>query len=704
MVDLQQGMMMNAFGGAIQAIGGRLVQGMLGSGPINRAFDYATNRKAPNVVPMPDELIRLFHCDYITDKNSLIPLLREHGIWLGDATQHGPLADLWHAIVTNHRVKLGISDIIRLYQRNDLSRDRADKRLHEQGMSDAIEREMLLGMEALPDVSTVWAALQTGLVSLRDADDMLRRLGYISQELRDLILGRLQPMNMGDITELIRRGTITRGKWNEYVSRLGYREQEDRDNLATLETFLPPSSDLIRFAIKDVFDPNKLGRREMEAELRDQQGLMESLAAGGIKPIRIPGFPTPNEMMDVPLAYWLASYDEISPTQSYEMLHRLRPNRTMRYAQRIEGVPIEQLRNAMPGSHFQPSPDGRGILVIPQAMSLYDVAKLLKEKDYNPIWRSRLTAISYRVPGRIDVRRFYKDGIYGRPLGKAGWQRNADGSYTPIGEAEKELCEIGMDQGNSPYDASQQGYWTSVDYEKTKGGTQNSRARRLLCKSYQLGAITRPVLIQRLTATGMQNLEANTYADNCDLDRKVKALATSVSAVRKAVMGGRITLIDARGLLAQQGIIQTRIDDYIRQWELELLAARKEATASQMCEWVGQGLLTVPDMEQRLKRLGWREEDIDRISRHCILGHLGRTAKEQQRLANAETRQQERRERARQAAVNRALRGRTPELLKRYFRRGVIGLAEVRATLVDMGWTVADAQRWIVTELGVPAT
>lgn len=148
------------------------------------------------------------------------------------------------------------------------------------------------------------------------------------------------------------RGLVDDNWLEDNLSRYGF----NADNQAAMRAlfFEPaPPSDLVRFLVREVFDPQQ--RQSLQLD-----GDYPAAADAEARKVGL----SPETMRN----YWAAHWQLPSPGQVYEMLHR-------------------------------------GLINAAQ------VDAYLKAADYSPAWRGNLANISYNVPGRIDLRRMYAAGV-----------------------------------------------------------------------------------------------------------------------------------------------------------------------------------------------------------------------------------------------------------------------------------------------------
>lgn len=688
--------------GAVGAASGSVVQRFLSPSidqlisatPSDRASTYRQNIDQPNYYPPLEVLLSLHHAGYLS-RADLSQTMLPHGV---RGSGEGATTDvwrLWNRHVKLTRNKLGMDAVLALFRAGVLTDTEADARLHELGMSSQHERKLLLELDDPLPAGNVIDLHARGSIDTANAKGRLKRLGVLKEADQELLLDQPPYLGQAATDQLLWRGLLSRNEWDDYTRRSGISRPVDLERLHRLTQFMPPPSDLIRFAVKDIFDPALPDRQGMLEELEEQKELLDWLRAQGIGEVSFRTREGRVLTRDVASLYWLASFELPSPTQAYQMLHRLRPGRVAKWS--VPGQTPAQIR-AM-------------------TTNIEDIRALLKDKDYRPGWRDRLAAISYNAVGRIDLRRLYKDGVFGRPLGTAGFEELPGRDYRAVGEAEKELVDANLDNGLSAIDSNRLAYWQALDWERGRGGRQKAVTGKLVCRAFTLGAIDGEEAVNRLEASGFTPEEARTFLSNCNLDHALKVLERAVAATRRGYLSGELTAQAARAKLAQWGVLPERIRQLITLWDAEFLRTPREATAKQLCDWVGSGLLTPEQMLGRLRTLGWPELDAQRVVRHCILGHLGRSARERERLARAQVQQDERRRRQQEAIIRRgqmderqrrqdlarraerALRqvreGRGPDRLAKYLKAGVIQPVEVLAVLAERGWLLVDAQRFV---------
>ena len=166
------------------------------------------------------------------------------------------------------------------------------------------------------------------------------------------------------MAQMLFRGELSSGGFADGLKALDYAPTW-RQKLETILRPIPPLSDMIRFAVRDVYTPSTV----------QTFGLDDDFPAVFAQQAALHG-------MDATYAqqYWAAHWRLPSALQGYRMLWR-------------------------------------GIITQAQ------LSTLLKALDYPPFWRDRLEQLAHIVPGRIDLKRMLRHDILTADQVEAGYRR-----------------------------------------------------------------------------------------------------------------------------------------------------------------------------------------------------------------------------------------------------------------------------------------
>jgi hypothetical protein len=194
-----------------------------------------------------------------------------------------------------------------------------------------------------------------GVISYDDAKRRAGELGVSGQDFDIALYSSRQLLTVGEYISAWLRGTIDDDYLDRQFAAMGISDR-DRQILKELAFFIPPPSDLIRMAVREVFSPEvaeKFGQfqdfPEVFKEWAARQGISEFWAR----------------------AYWAAHWDLPSITQGFEMFHR-------------------------------------------EVISREELELLLRAQDVMPFWRDKLLQISYNPVTRVDILRMYQLGVIDR--------------------------------------------------------------------------------------------------------------------------------------------------------------------------------------------------------------------------------------------------------------------------------------------------
>lgn len=179
--------------------------------------------------------------------------------------------------------------------------------------------------------------------------------GVTAERFTELVALAGDPPGLLQLFDLWNRGEIT----EEVVDRAlaqSRLKREYQEPVKALARVLPSVGDLIRFAVREVFNPSARRGLDLDAEFPDEFARQAALL--GLEETTAKD-------------YWAAHWALPSITQGFEMFHRA---------------------------------------VITDA----DLDLLLKAQDVAPVWRGRLKEIAYNIVTRVDIRRMYAAGVVDR--------------------------------------------------------------------------------------------------------------------------------------------------------------------------------------------------------------------------------------------------------------------------------------------------
>lgn len=363
----------------------------------------------------------------------------------------------------------------------------------------------------------------------------------------------LQYYSAQDAVRLSRIWEADGDERNALYSRAGLKTSGQIDAAEALFNYIPATGDILRFMVRDVFDPRVVQQYGYDDEFDDKLNPQADHWR------RINGM-----TVDTMRYYWRAHWLLPSPTQAYEMLHRLRPGR----------VPDDV------------------------ATTKEDVARLLQVADYPPYWRDRLIEISYTPLTRVDIRRAYYMGA--------------------ITEAQTE--EAILDRGYSPRDARiLLAFWRFERSEWVLG--------RQWAKAYVRGELTEGELHERLRQLQLTPTQQDKVEQELELRVQAENRRDRIRAIKKRVSNGMTPWESAVQELRQAGYSAARASKMAQGWDALRRARGKYVSAALLCKMHDRALITTAEYADYLLRMGYQTDDVANIISVCNVDNQEKRAK-----------------------------------------------------------------------------
>lgn len=363
-----------------------------------------------------------------------------------------------------------------------------------------------------------------------------------------------------------------RGTWDETetykrIRRLIGCGEDHAKEIVKSQQYIAPPSDLLRFVVKDVFDDTQIQALGLDAEYDTVAKAIPWASALGIPKETKIKYNGQEVTLDMLRAYWISHWQLMSPTQGYNALHRLRPNRISRYNQAIPGL---------------------------KPFEFDQLNALLKSNDYVPEQRKWLAASAYTLLGRIDLRRVFESGEID----------------------ETELNERYQDAGYAKVDADLLTRYSVNEKEKKKELEDEKRAKKVFSKkvaevylAYEIGAIGKDAALTSLLILKVDETEAIANLDAIDLRINRKRIQQYIKMVKDEMFLGLYTGQEAYEQLTFGGVEGYRASQYVIQWQRALSRPRRVASVNTVMAWVKDGLMNFADASSRLEKLGFSNAD-----------------------------------------------------------------------------------------------
>jgi len=328
----------------------------------------------------------------------------------------------------------------------------------------------------------------------------------------------------------------------------GFNDKEIKI-LRELSWAYPSPTDFIRFAVRDVFVEDKEVKEALEAEFPE---------------LIVPYAEKAGMSKDVLMWYWKAHWELPSPTQVYEMLHRLNPD-----VLKVRGKAYEEM----------------GLKEENLRTDLDTVKFYLKQADYDKRWRERLLAISYSPLTRVDLRRIYELGLID----------------------DNELLARLMEVGYTKKDAE-----LLLEFYKTfRQEEARTFAKTEIKYLLYYGIINETEAKVMLGRLGYTEEDAKTMIELWKVKLAEKDMRETQKFVRDAYALGEITREEAERLLREAGLSEEVIAVVLDKEDKKRLKSVKLPSASTVVKWLKNNIITEDKAREILRSINVKEEYID---------------------------------------------------------------------------------------------
>lgn len=374
-----------------------------------------------------------------------------------------------------------------------------------------------------------------------------------------------------------RRKFIDRDEMQKRLRGLGVTDPVDGELLQKLADAQPGLDDVIRFMVRDVADRRLVERFGMDDDFEKkwQEPLKYYGDALGVTP-------------ELAKLYWRAHWQLPSPTQLYEMLHRLRPGR----------VP-------------------KGVEVTAK-----DVEDALKQNDMLPFWVPREMAVSYRVMTRTDAQRSYFIGAL----------------------LDDELLEIYQDEGYSLDTARLLLRFTKALKKQRDQRKQGIKPASFWVNAYVKDQIGGQSLLKKLKRIYDDPQTIERIMTDADEQRQMRLQTIAIKAIKQRYQTADLDDGQAAYELNRLDLEPTQIRDLLAAWRVERMAKDKAIPAAMLCRWRKLRLITPAQQAARLVKLGYSSADASRIVAECEWQMTEQQQKEMEKATKAAQQQREKEE------------------------------------------------------------
>lgn len=377
------------------------------------------------------------------------------------------------------------------------------------------------------------------------------------------------------LSQLTQQGYLAEPVYFKAMKKHGYEKEQARRVLQTERTVPGPSS-IIRFGLKEAYELPKIKRFKTDA-----------LMPSGIKH-NLPSFnktygdidfgswdskaPQLKQMFkDGQRAglnprwlqlEWRSSWEHPGPSTGYDMLHRFQPEVLNKTWDRYKGdFNKEDLR-----------------------FDKEDLNTLLRVKDYTPFWQDKLSALSYRIPTRVDLRRMIRENIVSDSEAKA--------LYRAMGYNEED-AKLMVELAHAMYATA-----------------DKKDLRKQAIEDFTLGRITetefRQIMLMQGATVDHTDIAVNLAKNARDKERT----ETLLDGIIDAYQDGYFTLEEVQSTQIWKNLRERRKVMLKEKLQAEALKGNRMPTKTDIMGWFEEGFIEEDKFVRLMSRIGYKSEHI----------------------------------------------------------------------------------------------
>ena len=387
-----------------------------------------------------------------------------------------------------------------------------------------------------------------GILDIYEIYNHAQKLGYDEYQ-ADLIIEAHRPLPSAD--ELIyafKKWGFSDTSIKEYLGWLGYKGWA---NMIKLESYyrIPSIQDIIRFMVREAFNPYAVERYRM----------LEEFPEDAVKYAEIQGL-----TRDWVEKYWIAHWELPSPTQVFDMYHRI---------------------DKEPHEDSEPIESPYSGEVRYRRISKEVINDYLKFADYLHYWRDKLLRISENVLTRVDVRRLYELGIFD--------EDDVFFAYIEAGYSEEHAKVL-------------------TDFTILQVVSEEiNKVRNELIEAYVDGAISLDELRRYLEGLHINKTAIEILLAYAEWKKSNELRKRIIKAIRERFLDGDLDEVGVTTELAKWGFRVEEINRYLDLWGEERRAKRKYLTKTEIVKAFKKGIFDWDEAKRRLVTLGYEEEDAE---------------------------------------------------------------------------------------------
>lgn len=218
-------------------------------------------------------------------------------------------------------------------------------------------------------------------------------------------------------------------------------------------------------------------------------------------------------------------------------------------------------------------------------LSFDELSKLLRANDIPEFFREKLLNITYRLPARVDIRRFYDLGVYDL----------------------EDVYNAYRKRGYSEEDAKSYTQFTAEYYQ----GDNRDLTRSQIVNGYEIGVISQSDADDMLQGLGYDDDESEVILAIADAERDNRILKRRIELIRERYLRYDIASDAAAEQLTALGIDRETIDLHLEGWNLDREEKPEKPSRAVLGNWYKKGIISDIEYRDEMRSIGWDDRYID---------------------------------------------------------------------------------------------
>jgi len=394
-----------------------------------------------------------------------------------------------------------------------------------------------------------------GEISAKEYTEKMKEHGYDEQKSELYFQAAKKLLDARELVIAKWRGYLAPTDFYKEMEKLGY-DTDKANMIEAVAKFYPSVEDFIRFAVRDVFNDERVKKYELDKEYPQQ--IEQYAKKAGVDP-------------DILKWYWRAHWELPGVTEVLRMVNMLQP---------------AVLDTKLPdGTTYGDKYRDFGLDPSKIKTDYSDLDEYLAMADISPFWRDRIKALTFPPLTRVDLRRIYELGLI----------------------SDDELRARLLELGYSLKDAER----LMQFYKMMKHKEGRDLTRSMIVKGYLDKLLTKDMAIEYLQNLGYDKDEAEFIIQLAETEQAHKEIKDQIKLYEELYIRGAITEDEFKQKLQDLNISLTKMEYELEKAKMKKQKAVKLPSKEDMIKWLKLGIIDEDTFRNLMSQRGYSDQFID---------------------------------------------------------------------------------------------